>query len=649
MQSEGGAAGAVHGALQAGALATTFTSSQGLLLMLPEHVQDRRRADAGRHPRRGARDRDPRALDLRRPLRRDGGPVDGLRPALLVVGAGGAGPRPRRARGDARGPGPVPPLLRRLPHLARAQHRRARSTRTTCGRCSTRRSSQPTAPGRCRPITRCSAAPPRTPTSSSRPARRRTRTTTRCPGIVQRHMDALAARTGRRYRLFDYTGAPDAERVIVMMGSGSTAAAEAVEALVAQGEKVGVLTVRLYRPFAADAFVAALPATAERVAVLDRCKEPGSLGEPLFQDVVTALAERGGTMPLVTGGRYGLASKEFTPAMAQAVFADLAEPEPRRRFTVGIVDDVSHLSLARRPVLHDRAGRRRPRGLLRPRRRRHRRREQELDRDHRRAHGRPRAGRTSSTTRRSRARSPSRTCASGRARSARRTSIDRADFVACHQFGLLEKIDVLEVAADGATFLLNAPYGPDDVWEHLPGRGPGADRRKAAPALRRRRHPGRPGGGDGPSRQHGAADLLLRPLGRAARSTRRSSRSRRRSAAPTASAARRCSTATRPPSTPRSTGSARSTVPADGHARPPPSLPAVGRARPTSSPAPRRRCSPAAATRSPSAPSRSTARSRSARPGSRSARSRRRSRSGIRRSASTAPSARSSARTPRSG
>ena len=112
------------------------------------------------------------------------------------------------------------------------------------------------------------------------------------PGIVQEEMDALASRTGRRYRLFDYTGAPDAERVVVLMGSGSTAAAEASEALEADGEKVGVLTVRLFRPFAAEAFVAALPATVERVAVLDRCKEPGSVGEPLFQDVVTALAGR---------------------------------------------------------------------------------------------------------------------------------------------------------------------------------------------------------------------------------------------------------------------------------------------------------------------------------------------------------------------
>ncbi|HWC42381.1 MAG TPA: pyruvate:ferredoxin (flavodoxin) oxidoreductase, partial [Actinomycetota bacterium] len=147
------------------------------------------------------------------------------------------------------------------------------------------------------------------------------------PGIVQAKLDALASRTGRRYGLVDYAGAPDAERVVVLMGSAAGAAAEAVEALMTAGERVGLVTVRLYRPFPAEALAAALPATVRRVAVLDRTKEPGAAGEPLYQDVVTALAERaaagGAPMPAVVGGRYGLASKEFTPAMAKAVLDNL--------------------------------------------------------------------------------------------------------------------------------------------------------------------------------------------------------------------------------------------------------------------------------------------------------------------------------------
>src|SRR5262249_54971823 len=150
--------------------------------------------------------------------------------------------------------------------------------------------------------------------------------------------------TGRRYGLYDYVGAPDAERVVVVMGSGAETAEETAAFLNARGEKVGVLKVRLYRPFAAERFVAALPPTTRTVAVLARTKEPGSAGEPLYLDVVTSLAEAG--MPArVVGGRFGLGSKEFTPAMAKAVFDNLAAPSPRNHFTMGINDDVTHTSL----------------------------------------------------------------------------------------------------------------------------------------------------------------------------------------------------------------------------------------------------------------------------------------------------------------
>src|SRR5690606_37021188 len=169
------------------------------------------------------------------------------------------------------------------------------------------------------------------------------------PGIVAGLLAEFGARTGRTYRPFEYWGAPDAERVLVAMGSGVVTARETVAKLVAAGEKVGLVGVRLYRPFDARAFVDALPATTRSLAVLDRTKEPGSAGEPLYQDVVTALAERwedGASRPRALGGRYGLGSKEFTPRMAKAALDALDDPLAPRPFTVGIADDVTHLSLS---------------------------------------------------------------------------------------------------------------------------------------------------------------------------------------------------------------------------------------------------------------------------------------------------------------
>src|SRR3954454_1246083 len=173
------------------------------------------------------------------------------------------------------------------------------------------------------------------------------------PETVQEVMDELGSRTGRRYSLVEYVGAPDAERVVVIMGSGVGAVEETVELLQARGERVGLLKVRLYRPFPTAAFVAALPPSVRSIAVLDRTKEPGAPGEPLYQDVVAALSETveddpelfPAGRPRVIGGRYGLASKEFTPAMVKAVFDELARPRPKRHFTVGIRDDVSFTSL----------------------------------------------------------------------------------------------------------------------------------------------------------------------------------------------------------------------------------------------------------------------------------------------------------------
>jgi pyruvate-ferredoxin/flavodoxin oxidoreductase len=170
-----------------------------------------------------------------------------------------------------------------------------------------------------------------------------------CSAIVQNVMDKFAGLTGRQYKLFDYYGAANAEHVIVLMGSGAEAVQETVDALVNRGEKVGVIKVRLYRPFSVAHFMQALPPTVKAMAVLDRTKEPGSLGEPLYLDVVTAISEsRNGALknfPRIIGGRYGLSSKEFTPAMIKGVFDEMKKAEPKNHFTVGINDDVTHTSI----------------------------------------------------------------------------------------------------------------------------------------------------------------------------------------------------------------------------------------------------------------------------------------------------------------
>ena len=205
----------------------------------------------------------------------------------------------------------------------------------------------------------------------------------RVPDIVQSAMDRVGALIGRSYRLFRYSGHPEADRVVVVIGSAFEVLDETAAWLNAHGEKVGVLHVTLYRPWDAERFRAALPPTVKRIAVLDRTKEPGGPGEPLYLDVVTtfaeALAAGDPSMPVIVGGRYGLSSKDFDPAMAKTVFDELKKPEPKRGFTIGITDDVSHTSLPVDPALRHRAAGRRARAVLRPRRRRHRRREQELD------------------------------------------------------------------------------------------------------------------------------------------------------------------------------------------------------------------------------------------------------------------------------
>ena len=291
------------------------------------------------------------------------------------------------------------------------------------------------------------------------------------PGIVQQSMDEFAKHTGRKYDLVEYHGAPDAERVIVIMGSGAGAVGETVDALVARGEKVGYITVRLYRPFPVEAFLAALPDSTRHIAVLDRCKEPGAPAEPLHLDVSTALMDSvmfngGGKLPTVIGGRYGLSSKEFTPPMVAGVFTELGRDHPKRRFTVGIVDDVTHLSLDPDPdftvpsnavaavffglgsdgtvganknsikIIGDGTDQYVQGYFV-------------LD-------SKKSGGSTVSHLR----------FGADEIRST--YLIESADVIGVHQFSILRTMKVLELAKQGGTLLLNSPYPADQVFDQLP-------------------------------------------------------------------------------------------------------------------------------------------------------------------------------------
>ncbi|MFN2219077.1 MAG: pyruvate:ferredoxin (flavodoxin) oxidoreductase, partial [Anaerolineae bacterium] len=286
------------------------------------------------------------------------------------------------------------------------------------------------------------------------------------PDIVQNAMDKFASVVGRQYHLFDYVGAPDADRVIVMMGSGAEVAEDTVDYLLEQGEKVGLVKVRLYRPFSIEHFVGALPETVKIIAALDRTKEPGSVGEPLYQDCVTAMAEAGKNVKVI-GGRYGLSSKEFTPAMVKGLFDEMKVEAPKNHFTVGIHDDVTHTSIAYDPAWNiepDDVVRAMFYGLGSDG-------TVSANKNSIKIIGEDtpnyaqgyfqydskKAGAVTVSHLRFGPRPIRQTCL-----------ITSANFIACHQFTFLEQFDMLENAAPGATFLLNAPYGPNEVWDHLP-------------------------------------------------------------------------------------------------------------------------------------------------------------------------------------
>ena len=517
MQSEAGAAGALHGAVQKGALGTTFTASQGLLLMIPNMFKI-------------AGELTPAVIHVAaRTVATHALSIFGDHSDVMATRSTGwamlASSSVQEAQ-DLAAIAHVASLSSRVPFLHffdgfRTSHEvnkiavlddeiLAALVNDEDVLAHRERGLTPDAP-----VLRGSAQNPdvffqaREAVNPYYAA---------VPGIVADTMERFAQLTGRRYHLVDYHGAPDAERVVVLMGSGVGAATETVDELNRRGEKVGVLAVRLYRPFPAEAVLASLPATVTSIAVLDRTKEPGSAGEPLYQDLVTVLAEAHmagrssfATLPRVIGGRYGLSSKEFTPQMVKGVFDELRRDEPKNHMTVGIVDDVSWTSVdvdttfAIPPAEGD------VRAVF-----------YGLGSD-----GTVGANKNSVKivgehtdlyaqgyfvydSKKSGAQTVSHLRFSKTPITSTYLVAD-ADFVACHQFGFLAKVDVLAQAKQGATFLLNAPYPADEVWDRLPAEAQQTILDKDLDVLGHRRVQGGPRPRARRAHQHGHAARVLRP------------------------------------------------------------------------------------------------------------------------------------------
>src|SRR6476646_1540287 len=349
MQSEGGAAGALHGALQGGSLATTFTASQGLLLMIPNMYKIAGElTSAVMHV-------------AARSLAAQGLSIFGDHSDVMAVRQTGwalLGAASVQEAHDLALVAQAATLATRVPFVHffdgfRTSHEL--NTIEMLGDDDLRalvpeeqiRDHRARGLSPERPFIRGTAQNPDVYFQARETVNP---FYARVPGVVEDVMARLAERTGRGMHIVEYAGHPEADRVLVAMGSGAETVAETVAALNERGERLGVVRLRLYRPFPAEALLAALPATVRRIGVLDRTKEPGSMGEPLYLDVVAALSEAHAdgereVMPRVSGGRYGLSSKEFTPGMVAGVFEKLARERPRRRFTIGIDDDVSGLSL----------------------------------------------------------------------------------------------------------------------------------------------------------------------------------------------------------------------------------------------------------------------------------------------------------------
>jgi pyruvate-ferredoxin/flavodoxin oxidoreductase len=473
MQSEGGAAGAVHGALQTGALTTTFTASQGLLLMIPNMFKI-----AGELTSTvfhiSARTVATHALSI------FGDHSDVM--AARSTGWAMLASNSVQEVMDFALIAQAATLEARVPFLHffdgfRTSHEVMKIEELTEDDIRSMIDDELVYAHRARalspehPVLRGSAQNPDVFFQARETCNPFYNA---CAGLVQKAMDKFASLVGRHYHLFDYLGAPDAERVVVVMGSGAETAQEAAEYLVNKGEKVGVIKVRLFRPFSVDDFAKCLPPTVKSIAVLDRTKEPGAIGEPLYQDVVTALTESlvAGTLPMkqmprVIGGRFGLSSKEFTPAMVFGVYEELKRAQPRNHFTIGIEDDVTRTSLDYDPRLSTE-----PDNVLRGL-----------------FYGLGADGTVSANKNSIKIigeetnnyaqgyfvydskKSGSITVSHLRFGPNPIHStylVDSANFVACHQFHFLERYDMLKYAIPGAVFLLNSPFGPDEVWDQLP-------------------------------------------------------------------------------------------------------------------------------------------------------------------------------------
>ena len=466
MQSEGGAAGTIHGALQTGALATTFTASQGLLLMLPNMFKI-----AGELTpvvfHIAARSLAAQALSIFG----DHNDVMAARTTgwAMLCSAGVQEAQDFALISQAA------TFESRIPFLHffdgfRTSHEISKIETLPEEVLKAMSDDRQVAAHRARalspdhPVMRGTAQNPDVYFQGRETV---TPFYAACPDIVQRAMDKFASLTGRRYRLYEYHGAPDADRVVVLMGSACEAACETVDFLAERGERIGVLKVRLYRPFDAARLVAALPSTVKAIAVLDRTKEPGSGGEPLYLDVLGALAEEGRAGVKVVGGRYGLSSKEFTPGMVKAVFDNLALAKSKNHFTIGINDDVSHTSLE-----FDAGFSVEPKDGVRAL-------FYGLGSD-----GTVGANKESikiigeNTDNFAQAyfvydskKAGAITVSHLRfgARPIRSTYlISEANFIGCHQPLFLERMDVAEKLATGGVLLLNTPHAADEVWNFLP-------------------------------------------------------------------------------------------------------------------------------------------------------------------------------------
>ncbi len=468
MQSEGGAAGAVHGALQTGSLTTTFTASQGLLLMIPNMYKI-----AGELTSTvfhvAARAIAAHALSIYG----DHQDVMAVRQTGWALLSSGSVQEAQDFAAIAQ----MATLKSRVPFLHffdgfRTSHEVNKIYPISDEELRSLVDNDLIREHRARgltpnnPVLRGSAQNPDVYFQMREAVNKFYAAT---PAIAQEAMDKFAKVTGRHYNLFDYVGHPNAERVVIVMGSGGETVAETVNYLAAKGEKVGAVLVRLYRPFAVENFLKALPDSVKSIAVLDRTKEPGASGEPLYLDVVNALVEGKKSNVKTIGGRYGLSSKEFTPAMVKAVLDELSKAEPKNHFTVGINDDVTHTSL-------------------------------EVDASFQiegegtvscvffglGADGTVGANKNSikiigeetdnfaqgyfyydskksGTVTMSHLRFGPKPI-----RAPYLIELNRASFVACHQFTFLERVDMLKYAKTGATFLLNSLYGPDEVWDQLP-------------------------------------------------------------------------------------------------------------------------------------------------------------------------------------